>query len=158
MVSGPDPDEEMLQTLGRRLADGIEESLPGWVERQVGAVLAARGRPLDDGVRAAAAAAGAQARADVGPAVRALLEADLDGQTTTPLALVRTAVRYPTAVLRGAGVPPASRDRFAERAFPEDVYDLSPATFADLSPDLADVGLAWGAAKAFLHRRRHAAG
>ena len=48
------------------------------------------------------------------------------------------------------------RDEFAERTFPDDVYDLSPASFADVDPALHEPGLMWGAAKAhvILHRRR----
>ena len=109
----------------------------------------------DDTVRVAAAAAGARARAEVGAEVRALLEQDIDEQRTTPLTLLRGAVRYPTEVLRAASVPPVERDRAQERLFPDDVYDLTPATFADVDPLLADPGLAWGAAKAFTHLRRH---
>jgi hypothetical protein len=58
-------------------------------------------------------------------------------------------------VLRAAGVPPVVRDEHQERLFPEDVYDLAPANFADVDPALAEVGLAWGAAKAFEHLQRH---
>jgi hypothetical protein len=88
--------------------------------------------------------------------VRTLLAADIDEQVTTPLAIIRSAaVRYPTSVLRRAGVAPVVRDPFAAAAFPDDIYDLSPASFADLSADLVDPGMAWGAAKAFVHKRRH---
>jgi len=106
-------------------------------------------------VAEAAEEAARQAGAEVVPRVRALLMSDVDEQRTTPLALVRTAVRYPTGVLQSAGVAPVERDRFAERAFPEDVYDLAPASFADLDPALAEVAITWGAAKAFEHKRRH---
>jgi hypothetical protein len=106
----------------------------------------------------AAEEAGQRARVEVGAAVRALLEADIDAQATTPLALLRAAVRYPTAVLVAAGVPEVQRDAFAEAAFPADVYDLTPATFADIDPALAEAGLAWGAAKAWTHKRRHGGG
>jgi len=85
-----------------------------------------------------------------------LLDADIDEQVSTPLAILRSlAVRYPTAVLRDAGVPPVQRDEFVEEVFPEDTYDLAPAAFTDLDPDLGDVAIAWGAAKAFEHKRRH---
>jgi hypothetical protein len=94
----------------------------------------------------------------VGPMLRALLATDIDEQATTPLSLLRGAVRYPTAVLRDAGVPPARRDEQQERLFPDDVYDLAPATFADVDPALAEVGMAWGAAKAFEHLQRHKVG
>jgi hypothetical protein len=137
------------------LADAIEAAIPGWVERSVARVRTAWKGELDDEVRDAAADAGRQAVAEVGPQVRALLEADIDEQGTTPLSLLRGAVRFPTAVLRAAGVPPVRRDEQQERLFPDDVYDLAPATFADVDPSLAEVGLAWGAAKAYEHLQRH---
>jgi hypothetical protein len=139
------------------LADGIEAALPRWVEACVSrVVVAATGSPPDPSVLAEAVAAGVAAREAVGPVVRTLLAADIDEQVTTPLAIIRSAaVRYPTAVLRRAGVAPVRRDPFAEAAFPDDIYDLSPASFADLSADLVDSGMAWGAAKAFVHKRRH---
>lgn len=105
-------------------------------------------------VTAAARIAAEAASDDIGGATRRLLEADIDDQRTTPLTLIRAAVRYPTAVLQAAGVPPVQRDRFAEERFPDDIYGLSPASFAEFSPDLAELGINWGAAKAFEHRRR----
>jgi hypothetical protein len=150
-----DDAEQQLQAYGAALADGIDRALPAWVVGCVARLVTAWSGSVPDEVREAAQGAGEQARADVGSAVGRLLAADPDEQTTTPLALLRTAVRYPTAVLQEAGVPPVVRDAFAERSFPADVYDLTPASFADLDPDLADAGLAWGAAKAFVHRRRH---
>jgi hypothetical protein len=85
-----------------------------------------------------------------------LLALDVDEQRVNPLALVRRAVSYPTAVLRDAGVPPVVRDEFDERAFPDDVYGLAPAAFADIDPALHEPGLLWGAAKAHAHlARRH---
>ena len=96
--------------------------------------------------------------AEVASELRALLEADIDAQTTTPLSLLRQAVRFPTEVLRAGGVPPVQRDSFAEASFPDDDYDLAPASLADVDPDLLEPGLAWGAAKAMAHRRRHGGG
>ena len=112
------------------------------------------GVAVDD---AAVAAAGRRAAAEVGPRVRSLLAADIDEQRTGPLALVRHAVAYPASVLSAAGVAPVERDADAVRLFPDDAYDLSPASFAELHPDLRGPGLEWGAAKAHVHRRRHGA-
>jgi hypothetical protein len=137
------------------LAEAIDDALPRWVERSVRRLLVAWQGAADPDVMAAAAAAGRQARAEVGPRVRELLEADVDVQATTPLAILRAAVRYPTEVLRSAGVPPVARDEQQDRLFPDDVYDLAPANFADVDPALAEPGLAWGAAKAFAHLQRH---
>ena len=107
--------------------------------------------PVQDEARRA----GAAAVAAVGPRLAALLGADVDAQGATPLQVVREAVRYPTAVLRHAGVAPPARDRFAQERFPDDPYDLTPATLEALDPDLAETAVRWGAAKALAHRRRH---
>lgn len=138
------------------LADGVSAALAGWVERTVVGRLAAAGRPAPPEVVAAAQAAGRRATVEVGGAVRTLLERDVDDQPTGPLALLRGAVRYPTEVLSAAGVEPVPRDEVARRLHPDDVYDLSPASFADVDPGLHEPGLVWGAAKAHvvLARRR----
>ena len=52
-------------------------------------------------------------------------------------------------------MPPVERDDFAREAFPDDDYDLTPASFADVDPSLFEPGVAWGAAKAWTHRQRH---
>ena len=138
------------------LADAVDAALPGWVERSVARVLAAwQGGPPDPEVLEAAREAGLRAKAEVGAAVRTRVEADIDAQRTTPLALLRSAVRYPTRILQEAGVPPVERDPMQVRLLPDDLYDLSPASFADVDPTLAEPGMVWGAAKALAHRRRH---
>ncbi len=138
------------------LADAVVVALPGWVERSVRRILSAwQGADVGPAVIDAARAAGQRAAVEVGAEVRALLAADLDDQWTTPLSLLRAAVRFPTDVLRAAGVPPVERDPFQVRLLPDDLYDLCPASFADVDPALAEPGLVWGAAKALAHRRRH---
>jgi hypothetical protein len=157
--SGPTADDlDALAAYASALADGVEAALPGWVERSVERVHVERaGRRPPPEVRRAAADAGREAAEEVGPRVRALLALDIDEQPTGPLALVRSATRYPTAVLAAAGVPPVERDEFAVRQFPDDPYDLTPAAFADLDPELHEPGLVWGAAKAHVHLARRRA-
>lgn len=135
--------------------------IPGWVERCVQRVLADQGRQPDPALAAKVAAAARAAQADGGRRLRALLAADVDEQRTNPLGILRSLVPYPTAVLRAAGADPVERDEFQQRAFPDDVYDLSPANFADVDPALHEPGLVWGAAKAHIHlarRRREGRG
>jgi len=146
---------ESIEGYAGALADGIEAALPGWVTGCVRRIMQAWAGEVPPEVGRAAAAAGAAATAEIGTAIRALLAADIDAQHTTPLALLRVAVRYPTQVLRDAGAPPVARDRFQAETFPDDDYDLSPASLADVSPELTDLGITWGAAKAFEHKRRH---
>jgi hypothetical protein len=146
---------EALEEHGRALAEAISDALPGWVERSVRRRLEDAGRPPEPDVMAAAADAGRRAAEEVGAAVHQLLAQDVDEQRTTPLTLVRGAVRFPTAVLEEAGVPPVDRDEAQAALFLEDRYDLAPANFADVDPSLAEPGLVWGAAKAFAHLQRH---
>lgn len=143
--------EQQLAECAQVLADGIAQALPGWVMASVESRLTEVGPEI----RAAAEAAGAAARVEVGAEVARLLAADVDAQRENPLAVLRRAVRYPTDVLRAVGAAPVERDDFAIDRFPDDVYDLTPASFADIHPDLQALGLTWGAAKAFVYRRRH---
>jgi hypothetical protein len=137
------------------LADGIEAALPDWVVRCVDRVVVAWSGSSTEAIAAASRVLGERAGAEVGSQVRRLLAADIDEQWTTPLDLVRSAVRYPTALLAELGVPPVERDDFSIRRFPEDTYALAPASLADLDPHLAEAAIVWGAAKAFEHKRRH---
>ena len=109
---------------------------------------------VPDRVREAAISAGARARADVGPQLRRLLDTDVEAQRTNPLSVLRQATLYPTEVLRAAGVPEVRRDPFRERSFPDDVYDLAPATWSDIDESLQEPGLMWSAWKAGEHLRR----
>jgi hypothetical protein len=139
------------------LAEAVEAALPGWVEAQVDRLVRAwAGVPPADDVRAAAVDAGRRAGAEVLPTLRELLATDVDAQRTNPLGVLRSASRYPTEVLRRAGVPPVVRDEFDERTLPDDVYGLGPLTWADLGPAVHEAGIAWGAWKAatVLARRR----
>ncbi len=98
---------------------------------------------------------GAEAAVVVGAEVRRLLALDAERQPTNPLSVLRAAVRYPTAVLRRAAVPPVVRDEFRERAFPDDSYDLAPAAWKDVDEALHEPGIVWGAWKAKTVMERH---
>jgi hypothetical protein len=137
------------------LLASTDRAVAGWVERCIRDRLTAAGEPFEPHRAASAEAAGA-ARTQVRAELTALLELDVDAQRTNPLAVLRRAVAHPTAVLRAAGVPPVGRTEFDVRAFPEDVYNLSPATWRDVAEELQEPGLIWGAwkAKTVLDRRR----
>ena len=125
------------------LGEAIEAALPKWV------------RHCTERFGVDAGDAGERAAADLVPRIRTLLAQDIDLQRTTPLALLREAVRYPTEVLRAAGVAPVERDDHDRAMFPDDDYGLTPASFADFGDDVSSAGIAWGAAKAWTHRQRH---
>jgi hypothetical protein len=147
-----------LEETGVAIVGGIERQVPGWVQTQVERLLDAWGRaPAEIRVRAEAQSveAGTAATRRIVDQLRALFAVDPTRQHATPLEIVRTVYREPTAVLAAAGVPPIVRDEFDERAWPDDVYGLVPRTLGDLGdPELAPLHLAWGMAKATVVRAR----
>jgi hypothetical protein len=148
-ASGRAADEQKLHEYAVALADAVDDALPRWLERCVARYVAVEGDVARQ-VREITAVAGAE----VAVQMRELLFADIDVQRRNPLAVLRAAVCYPTGLLASLGVPAPERDAFAERAFPDDRYDLAPATFADVDPSLHEPGLVWGAAKAHVHLQR----
>jgi hypothetical protein len=137
------------------LYESVVAAVPGWIERSVAHVVGATGTACDAGVAEAAAGAGVQAQSEVGPELLSLLETDIDDQRTTPLNIVRAAVPHATAVLEAAGIPPVQRDETRRRLFPDDLYDLSPASLGEIDAGLTEPGLIWGAQKAMAHLQRH---
>ena len=137
------------------LADGVIAALPGWVERCVASACERAGVTVKE-LGAQSRAAGLQCAVEIGSPLRDLLATDVDEQQSTPLSVLRSAVRFPTQVLAAGGVPAPDRDDFDASRFPDDPYGLTPASFADIDPALGPIGIAWGAAKAFevLQRRR----
>ena len=149
-----------LDETGAAIVAGVERQVPGWARAQVERLLDAWGRASADArIRAEeqSADAGAAAARRIVAELRALFAVDPAQQQATPLEVVRTAYREPTAVLAAAEVPPIVRDEFDERAWPDDVYGLVPRTLGDLGdPELAPLHLAWGMAKATVLRARRA--
>jgi hypothetical protein len=137
----------ILRTHGAALADAVVAALPGWVVRCV-----VQHAPH---LRAEAEAAASGAVAAVEEELRAVLTADVDQQRRNPLAVVRDAVRIPTAVLRAGGVAPPRRSAFDTEHFPDDPYGLVPMTWRDVDELLHEPGIIWGALKARAHQERH---
>lgn len=139
-----------LARYGRELAEAVERAMPAWVDAAI------RGRETAPISQAEIDGSAAAAVDDIGGRLRELLALDPDQQWTNPLSIIRQAVAYPTAVLAAAGVAPVERDATDARLYPDDVYWLVPAAFADLGPEVHERGLMWGAAKAHVHllRRR----
>ncbi len=151
-----DPDDlAALRAYADDLLEAVEVALPAWVQR----VVALRweqwqGGELPSQLADAARDAAAEAVEAVVPPLRELLAEAVEDQRGNPLALVRGATPFPTRVLASANVPHVVRDADAERLFPDDAYDLTPAAFADLGEEVHEPGLRWGAAKAHVLLRR----
>jgi hypothetical protein len=138
------------------LERAVRAAVPDWLTRGVTSTAVRQtGRCSQDLADDAATMAREHAE-EVVDELHRLLAMDVDAQRSNPLSVLRRAVRFPTEVLRRHRIPPVPRDDFAVRAFPEDVYGLSPATWSDVDESLQEPGLVWGAwkAKTILDRRR----
>lgn len=153
-----DHDEQALQAYSDRLVDAVESAVPGWITLCVTTRARQAGVDLDDEVRSTTERMAARAASEVTGELRELLATDIDDQRGSPLEILRRAVRFPTAVLRRAGVPPVVRDDFSRREFPDDDYALTPGAFADVDEVLHEPAIAWGAAKAHVHLARRRGG
>jgi len=142
-----DDDQAMYDAISERLVDASSRALGPWVEATVGR--------LAPGHQAEARAAGVRCAAEITEQLRTLVALDIDAQRSTPLALLRGASGYVAGVLRAAGVTPPVRDDVDVRNTPADEYGVGPSTWSDLGEEVGELGIAWGAAKAHLHLRRH---
>lgn len=153
---GPDADLEALAAYGSALADAVDAVVVPWV--MDGSLTAIRNQTDHAAaVDLVAIEEAAQlSRKEVAVGLASLAGQDPDRQSVTPLAVVRSALVHPTKALHVAGVAPVPRDSFSRESFPDDVYNLNPASFRDFGVAVHEASLVWGAAKAhvILARRR----
>ena len=85
-----------------------------------------------------------------------LLQTDVDEQRANPLQVLRDSTLAATEWLQSVGVIRAQRDEFEVSAMPNDLFAIGPLTWKDLSGDVHEAGISWGAWKAatVLTRRR----
>jgi hypothetical protein len=151
--------DALLAAAGRAIVGGVERLAVGWfvgrvADRFDAAAAAGYVDPASrPAVLAEAEAVAGQSRDRVVAELRALFAENPAAQRMTPLEIVRSLAADATRVLDGAGVPAVARDAAQERAFPDDRYDLVPATLSDLGDDeLGPQLLAWGMGKALVLR------
>ena len=119
-VTDDPADAAALQAHARALLDAVDGGPAELGGARGGRSLPAVGRPAraTRSCSTRRGRAGLEAAAGLEPALRELLTTDVDAQRTNPLPILRSAVRFPTAVLQAAGVPPVERDAQAERDVP----------------------------------------
>ena len=138
------------------LIEAIAGVAEAWLVRVAVDTCVANNGDVTPEFRAAAVDAAREGSAWVVARLRTTLEVDVDVQRVNPLQTLREAVRFPTAVLRNAGMPVKARDEYDEKINPDDVYGIGPAHWNDIDESLLEPGIVWGAAKAstVLQRRR----
>lgn len=142
-------DEAGLAAVAGRLHRVAVEATPSWIRRRVETVLAGQGLSI-----AALDAVVAEVVAHVDAELGALLATDIDRQRSTPLSVFRAAVTGPTAALAACGAAPLRVGLPPSWDVPGDPYALAPDNLADVGSEVHEAGIAWGAAKAFVHLER----
>jgi len=151
-------DEAKLRQIADELTDRLTEALPSWLEDIALQRVEEGGLPVDETLRRRIGDCARVVCEELSPRVRSVITADVDLAAGSPLAVLRDGLGPMDVLLDELGLPAPARDRMATEIFPGDTYDLGPASFADIHRDLRDVGIAWGAARAHVHRQRHGEG
>ncbi len=146
--SASSEDDVAYVRYGEQLRDAVLDALTPWLT----AVLHQRCGTTDLAPELVAVLP--EVERDVRERLDVLIYADVDTPLSGPLERIRQSVEPLGPALAELGVPRPVRDPFDERRRPDDWYALGPFAFADLGPAVHDAGMAWGAAKAFLHRSR----
>ncbi len=137
-----------------RLLTAVDGVFDGWIRRLMSAAVMRDGRiaPEEGRIREVID----RARSIGMTGLRDLLSADAEQQRSNPLAVLRSATLPVSRFLDEEGCTPVERDEFSCRSFPDDLFGLAPATWADVDPSLVEPGLEWGAWKAatIIGRRR----
>lgn len=139
-------DERAYVEYGEALRDAVTSALAPWLARQL---TARTGRDESEFVDLIDKVA-----LDVRSRLDELIYADVDLALSGPLERIRLGVEAVGGALAEAGVEPPQRDPFDVKIRPNDHYGLGPLTFADLGEEVHNAGIAWGAAKAYLHQAR----
>lgn len=141
-------DSTELDVYSAALYDAVVTDVPLWLERQLHNLAPQSGIDLDSVT--------AQTMKFLSSELLGLLLTDVDNQKSNPLHVLRQSTKFLTSALRVEGVPVAVRDEFDVQAMPHDVYSLGPLTWRDISDNVHEAGITWGAWKAatVLTRRR----
>jgi len=123
-----------------RLMAAVVEAFPPYVRERLNELEVVAGSTVD-----CAIAAGVE---ELERTLGDLLTRPESDQARSPLELVRAATRPVTAALADLGLRPPSRDPFLTETYPEDVYDLYPASSQSLGEEVWRLHLDWGKAKA----------
>lgn len=142
-------DTSILEPYQAALMSAVEAAAPAWIRGRLVEIAGDASVDIDAVVD--------HVVAEMTRELFGLLCCDVDQQKDNPLHVLRRATRSASQALLVAGVVPPVRDEFEVRAMPDDLYAIGPLTWRDLSDDVHEAGITWGAWKAatVLTRRRN---
>ncbi len=144
-------DDEAYERYGLALVDAVDVAIRPWLLD----VLADRfGGDIPPASQQRAQAAVEAAATEANRLLTELATADPAMPLSGPLERLRRSVTPVTDLLVDAQVPRPRRDPVDIEMRPDDLYAIGPLSFTDLSAEVHDAGITWGAAKAYVHTQR----
>ena len=147
---------EDLESYPRDLYVAVMQAIPAWVARRMLEIASHGGVSAGADFMEAIESVSRETMQQLSGDLLALLATDVDHQRFNPLQVIREANVFANQSLAILGVPTPRRDEFDAQVMPHDHYAVGPLTWKDLSEDVHEAGISWGAWKAatVLTRRR----
>ena len=145
-----------LDSYPRDLYEAVVAAVPSWISRRMLEISSHGGVSAGADFMSSIEEVITQTLGQVSGDLLSLLATDVDKQRFNPLQVIREANVFANEALAVAEVPVPHRDSFDAQVMPHDTYAFGPLTWRDLSDDVHDAGISWGAWKAatVLTRRR----
>ncbi len=155
-MSGTNASVASLDQYPRDLYDAVVAAIPSWVSRRMLEIASHGGVSAGADFMASVEEVVRETSQQISGDLLALLSTDVDKQRFNPLQVIREANVFANRALNAMGVPLPHRDEFDAQVMPHDTYAFGPLTWRDLSDEVHDAGISWGAWKAatVLTRRR----
>jgi hypothetical protein len=155
-MSGMNASIEDLESYPRDLFMAVIHAVPSWVARRMLEIASHGGVSAGADFMEAIESVSKLTMQQISGDLLALLTTDVDQQRFNPLQVIREANVFANQSLAMLGVPVPPRDEFDTKVMPHDSYAVGPLTWKDLSEEVHDAGISWGAWKAatVLTRRR----
>lgn len=147
---------EDLESYPKDLFMAVIHAVPSWVARRMLEIASHGGVSAGADFMEAIESVSRETVQQLSGDLLALLATDVDQQRFNPLQVIREANVFANESLAILGVPVPRRDEFDAQVMPHDHYAVGPLTWKDLSEDVHEAGISWGAWKAatVLTRRR----
>lgn len=140
---------ERFRMVGSELVAAVEETLAGWLSSHVAVLCGQHLRTDEQEISQELEKRLNTVTEDVTRNLRRMASAAIDEPVSGPLEQIRSALVPLTDWLQICGATPNG----SPDSRPDDPFGFGPVTFRDLSDEVHDAGIRWGAAKAFMHQQ-----
>jgi hypothetical protein len=155
-TSSNEQNANALDSYPQALFVAVTDAVPRWVSEQMVGRIGQERIQSESSIAFVITEAVTKVQSRVQAELHQLLITDVDQQRMNPLHVLRDCMLPATEALQRLQIPMPRRDEYEKSAMPNDLYALGPVTWRDLSEEVHDAGINWGAFKAavVLSRRR----